>query len=152
MKSLAILFLFVFCLIDTRAQSFQDSLDIMKPINAFFIGMKAKDTASIRSQIYPGIKQFVTFSKNKQGNTKIDVTEINGFLNAIAKDKLNVFDERIFNPKIKIDESLATVWVDYEFWLNDKKLHTGVDAFTLIKVNNRWWIYGIVDTRKKLSD
>jgi hypothetical protein len=151
-RLVVVLLSIVFCKMNISAQSFQDSLDIMQPIDNFFTGMKTKDTAFIRAQIFPYTKQFVTIAKNDLGDTKINPTEVNGFLTAIAKDKINVFDERIFNPKIKMDEALATVWVDYEFWFNDKKLHTGVDAFTLIKVNKRWWIYAIVDTRKKSSN
>ncbi len=150
MRKLIVLFFLVAPVILFKAQSVQDSLDMMKPIDDFFIGMKTKDTALIRAQIFPYTKQFVTFVKNDLGDTKINPTEVNGFLKAIVKDKASLLEEKIFNPKIKIDDVLATVWVDYEFWYNNKKLHTGVDAFTLVKMNRRWWIYAIVDTRKKL--
>jgi hypothetical protein len=145
-----VLFSIVFCKMNMMAQTFQDSLDIMKPIDDFFIGMKTKDTALIRAQIFPYTKQFVTFVKTELGDTKINPTEVNGFLKAIVKDKASLLEEKIFHPKIKVDDVLATVWVDYEFWYNNQKLHTGVDAFTLVKMNRRWWIYAIVDTRKKL--
>jgi hypothetical protein len=149
MKWLMILFLFAFCLHDARAQSQKDSLEIMKSINNFFMGMKTKDTTLLKAQIYPSVKYFQTFNKDKKGFTKIDSTPINLFIASIGNDKSNSFDERIFNPVVKIDDVLATVWVDYEFWYNGKKTHTGVDAFTMLLVNNKWQIASVVDTRKK---
>jgi hypothetical protein len=149
MKWLIVLFLLSYSLMDAKAQSQKDSLDIMKSIHNFFLGMKMKDTVLIKAQILPSVKYFQTFNKDKNGFTKIDSTPVRLFLASIGNDKSNKFDERIFNPIVKIDDVLATVWVDYEFWYNGKKTHTGVDAFTMLFVNNKWQITAVVDTRKK---
>jgi hypothetical protein len=149
MRWLIVLFLFAFCLIGVSAQSHKDSLEIMKSINNFFLGMKMKDTVLLKAQIHPSTKYFQTFSKDKRALTKIDSTPVSLFIASIGNDQSNSFDERIFNPVIKIDDVLATVWVDYEFWYNGKKTHTGVDAFTMLLVNNKWQIAAVVDTRKK---
>jgi hypothetical protein len=144
-----LLLLFVYSFIGARAQSQKDSLEIMQSINNFFLGMKIKDTVLLKAQILPSIKYFRTFNKDKNGFTKIDSTPVSLFIATIGKDKENSFDERIFNPTIKVNDVLATVWVDYEFWYNGKKSHTGVNAFTMLLVNNKWQIAAVVDTRKK---
>lgn len=33
---------------------------------------------------------------------------------------------------------MANVWADYEFYVNGKLLHKGVDAFQLFCENNSW--------------
>jgi hypothetical protein len=149
MKWLIVLFLFAYCFLEAKAQSQKDSLEIMQSIHNFFLGMKTKDTILLKAHIYPSTKYFQTFEKDKKGLTKIDSTPVRLFIASIGNDQSNSFDERIFNPVVKIDDVLATVWVDYEFWYNGKKTHTGVDAFTMLHVNNKWLITAITDTRKK---
>jgi Putative lumazine-binding len=149
MRLFIFLFLIVFQVLDFKAQTNQDSLDIMKPINAFFLGMKQLDTTLIHQQLHPSLNYLRTFRKNKNGETKIDSTRVHDFMKAIVKDKSAQLEEKIYNPKLLMDDILASVWVDYEFWYNGKFSHSGVDVFTLIKVNAIWQIAAIVDTRKR---
>ena len=64
--------------------------------------------------------------------------------------KLTVkIEERITNYDIKIDDPLASVWAEYEFYIDGKLSHKGVDAFQLFKSNAGWKIIQICDTRRK---
>jgi hypothetical protein len=126
-----------------------DSGAIMTPIYDFFSGMRKQDTSLIRLQMHEKANHLLTFRLNKEGKTKIDSISVSDFLKAVVKDKNAVLDEKILNPQIHNDSPLATVWVDYEFWYNGKLSHGGVDAFTLIKVNDLWKIIQVVDTHKK---
>jgi hypothetical protein len=47
------------------------------------------------------------------------------------------------------DEALASAWVQYEFYVNDKFSHKGTNLITLVKTNDFWKITAIIDTRKK---
>ncbi len=42
--------------------------------------------------------------------------------------------------QIKIHNSIAYAWVPYEFYVNDKFSHCGIDVFTLFKVGDEWKI------------
>ncbi len=44
---------------------------------------------------------------------------------------------------------MAIAWTPYEFYVNDKFNHCGVDVFTLMQTAKGWKIMGIVDTRRK---
>ena len=48
--------------------------------------------------------------------------------------KEEIWDEPIWNEKVQIDGQLASVWVDYAFFLGDRFLHCGGDAFHLAKL------------------
>jgi hypothetical protein len=48
-----------------------------------------------------------------------------------------------------MDGSLAAVWVDYAFYLNNTFSHCGVDSFHLVKTEEGWKIFNLVDTRRK---
>ncbi|MBC7382033.1 MAG: hypothetical protein H7296_03455 [Bacteroidia bacterium] len=65
----------------------------------------------------------------------------------IKNDTLKI-EEHITAYKIKADGSMVCVWAPHGFYLNDKLLHTGVDALQLFKSNEGWKIIQICDTRK----
>jgi hypothetical protein len=44
---------------------------------------------------------------------------------------------------------MAHVWAPYEFYINDKLSHTGVNTFTLFKEKDIWKIIYLIDTRRK---
>lgn len=54
--------------------------------------------------------------------------------------------ERMWNPKVRIRGGLAVVWADYDFHLNGKFSHCGVDSMTLVNVSGAWKISGIAYT------
>jgi len=54
------------------------------------------------------------------------------------------YTERGFNPEVRISGPLAMVWLPYDFYLNGKWSHCGVDAFTLLKTPAGWRIATLV--------
>ncbi|MEM9545696.1 MAG: nuclear transport factor 2 family protein [Bacteroidota bacterium] len=87
----------------------------------------------------------------KQGEQKINEGNVQTFINAIGSTHDEVWDERISNLSIKIDADLAHAWMDYSFYLGDKFSHCGVNAMHLIRIENQWKIFQIIDTRRKTN-
>ena len=48
--------------------------------------------------------------------------------------------ERYWDPVVHVRGSLAMVWTPYEFWVNGKTSHCGIDAFELVKEQGTWRI------------
>ena len=59
--------------------------------------------------------------------------------------------ERIWNPEVRVNGLIATVWAPYDFWIDGKFSHCGVDQFDLIKTEEGWKIAGGVYTRREPS-
>lgn len=59
------------------------------------------------------------------------------------------FEEKILSYKVQIDGAMAHAWTPYEFYINGKLSHSGVNAFTMFKENNIWKIIHVIDTRRK---
>src|SRR3569833_4479380 len=57
-----------------------------------------------------------------------------------AKDQLL---ERMWNPTVLERGGIAVVWAPYDFHLNGKFHHCGIDSFSLLKVDGSWKISGI---------
>jgi hypothetical protein len=60
-----------------------------------------------------------------------------------------MWDERVAHEVVHQDDGLATVWMDYTFYLGGKKSHCGVDAFFVAKEGTEWKIIAIADTRRR---
>src|SRR5690606_16608714 len=58
------------------------------------------------------------------------------------------WDEQIYDPEVRIDGGLATLYVFYTFSLGEKFSHCGVDAFWMIRTAEGWKISALVDTRR----
>jgi hypothetical protein len=55
-----------------------------------------------------------------------------------ARKDNHTYRERYWSPTVLIRGSLATVWAPYEFWIDGKTSHCGVDQFDFVKVNGVW--------------
>lgn len=46
--------------------------------------------------------------------------------------------ERYWSPTVLVRGHIAVVWTPYEFWLDGKRSHCGIDTFDLVKADGRW--------------
>lgn len=50
----------------------------------------------------------------------------------------NQHRERYWNPTVLIRGRIAVVWTPYEFWINGKTSHCGIDSFDMVKIDGQW--------------
>lgn len=146
MKNLILLCLLFFSL-STFAQSNEEQ--IKASINQVFDGMRKNDTLLVREVLHPSCF-LKSIGKNKTGEVKLQEDPISAWLKQIGTKREGVvLDERLLSFDIKIDGDMAMAWTPYEFYVNDKFYHCGVDIFTMMHTDKGWKIVGIVDTRRK---
>jgi hypothetical protein len=122
---------------------------VFQVIMDVFIGMQKGDSSMVSKSFVSNPKAFTIFTKDSKTQHRKD--NIQNFFNAIGTAHDNVWNEYSWNYDIKIDDSLAQVWCDYAFYLNDKFSHCGVDAFQLVKQEGVWKIFVLSDTRRKIG-
>ena len=123
---------------------------VQKTIETFFEGFHAKDTIKIKSVCSDKLK-LQSLSEGIKGN-KISEEMPKEFYHSMATIPSDIkFEERILSYSIQIDGTMAHVWTPYEFYVNGKLSHKGVNAFTLFKETEflGWKIFHLVDTRRK---
>ena len=49
-----------------------------------------------------------------------------------------LLDERMFDPEVRIDGQLATLWARYTFKRDGRMSHCGTDAFQFVRVAAEW--------------
>ena len=122
--------------------------EVKDVIVTFFKGFHAKDSSIIKSvcaenMILQSIAESSKGSQIKNQNPQ-------DFYRSIATiPSTMLFEERVLDYSIQVDGTMAHVWTPYEFYVNNKLSHKGVNAFTLFKDNGLWKIVYLIDTRRK---
>jgi ketosteroid isomerase-like protein len=132
----------------TSAYSQAQNQEIQKVVEIFFEAFHAKDTLKLQS-LCDETMILQSISENAKG-TKLSNEKPQAFFKSIASIPAELkFQERIMSFSIQVDGSMAHAWTPYEFYLNGKLSHKGVNAFTLFKKDNSWKIVHLIDTRRK---
>jgi Putative lumazine-binding len=117
-------------------------------INRFFEGMEKGDTAMLRSTCAKGII-LQSYGKDKSGKLQLQTENFDDFVHFIGLPTKNTFKEVIKFKAVHTEQSLASAWTPYTFYLNGKVSHSGTNSFQLIKIGEEWKIQYIIDTRRK---
>lgn len=141
-KCIVVLMLLFSSLIHSQNQ------DVQRTIETFFEGFHAQDTLKIKSICSDKMFLQSIVEKGTQ-NTLTDETSSKFYLAIASIPNTMKFEERILKYSIQIDGAMAHAWTPYEFYVNSKLSHKGVNAFTLFKENGVWKIIYIIDTRRK---
>lgn len=128
------------------AQSTEDSVKAV--VNQLFAAMKGIDPAKLKDAFADGAV-LQTISRKQDGSFFVQDEKVNDFAESISKAKKDSLDEQIVFETIKIDGPLASVWAPYKFYYAGKFSHCGVDSFQLVRINERWKIQFLIDTRRR---
>ncbi len=143
MRAFTILLSCVFLSATASAQSTPERDEVLKVVQAFFDTMTARDVEGARKILQPQGR----FHATRMRDGKL---EIRGFANeeylADLQASKTRMQERIWNPEVRIRGVIATVWAPYDFWIDGKLSHCGIDAFDLIKTEEGWNLAGGVYT------
>jgi len=144
MKKLILLFLFIPLV--SYGQDIQKE-KLKTVVKTFFEGFHNKDSLLIASVIDRSFDLNSTSFKEDNGLLR-NINRDNFVRAVISRPDSPVWKEKLLSFNIKIDGPLANVWVDYEFWLDDKLSHCGVNSIHLLKKKSGWKIFNITDSRR----
>ena len=144
MKKLILLFLFIPLV--SYGQDIQKE-KLKTVVKTFFEGFHNKDSLLIASVIDRSFDLNSTSFKEDNGVLQ-NINRDNFIRTVITRPNSPVWEEKLLSFNIKIDGPLANVWVDYEFWLDDKLSHCGVNSIHLLKKKSGWKIFNITDSRR----
>ena len=124
-----------------------DRAAVLAVVKRLFDGMRAGDSAAVRATFHPQALLASTVAKEGAATVRIDT--VDAFVRAVGTPHAEVWDERIRNPRVELDGPLASVWVEYSFYLGNKFLHCGIDAFQIARDGDAWRIVALMDTRRR---
>lgn len=120
---------------------------VLATVQKVFDAMRTRDTALLR-QAFDSSARLAGVSP-RSGPATVRLTTPTAFGAAIASAPAgNIWNERIWDPEVRIDGEVAQVWAYYTFHRNTAFSHCGVDAFMLLKVGSEWKITQLADSRR----
>lgn len=148
MKYLWSLYFSLFIIGTTMAQNPEEAV-VKQTVIDFFKAFHAKDTVALQSFAYETVV-LQSVGKDKSGETRLTNEDYKEFTKSIGSIPATLkFEERLLSYSIQIDGEMANAWTPYEFYINGNLSHCGVNSFQFIKVDGKWKIIYIVDTRRK---
>lgn len=127
-------------LLTSFAQS-ADNSEVVSVAQKLFDAMRAHNGPAAASLFLPGA---TLASVDAAGKTSI--TPFEKFVERIGASNKSWL-ERMWNPKVQQHGVIATIWADYDFYLDGKFSHCGIDAFQMLKTESGWKIASISDSR-----
>ncbi len=118
-------------------------------VKELFDAMRAGDSARARAVFHPSMVAAMTSDVGPDGKGRVRATPVDALVKSIGTARTEVVDERIFNPRVLIDGTLASVWVDYSLYVGTRFIHCGVDVFHVAQVGDVWKIVALTDTRRQ---
>jgi hypothetical protein len=147
MKSVLIL-LFSPLFLFGQNQINKDEDQIKAVILKTFSAMKSVDSVALKSCFTE--KAVLQISQIRPGGNIVREVPIANFVKNVMTRKAGDMDERVLSwGPILVDHEIATAWVPYEFYLNGKFTHKGVDAFILVKVGEEFKIQTLLYNMQK---
>jgi aryl carrier-like protein len=114
-------------------------------VDALFAAMAKHDVDASRRLILPGASFVVVLP---DGTVKIEPDT--GYLDALGKHK-EAFRERIRDAQVTVQDNLAQVWAPYDFHVDGKLSHCGIDSFSLVRNADGWRVVGVSYTVQKVG-
>ena len=128
------------------AQNAAEKEAVLKTVNQLFDGMRKHDSAMVRGA-FAAEGRLLSIA-DKDGQVTLRTITPDQFAAAVGRAASGPpWNEPIYDPEVRIDGRVATVWTWYDFLAGDKWSHCGIDAFQLAKLADGWKITQLVDTR-----
>lgn len=141
--------LLVLCLLAALPLTAQkDDKAIKAVINMFFDGLEKGDTVLLKKSCTT-TPVMQTYMADRDGKWQVFTEDFNELITFVGSASKDNYDEQIEFETISSEQSLASVWTPYKFYLNGKISHCGTNSFQLIKTDEGWKIQYILDTRRK---
>ncbi len=122
------------CALFASAADQSDKDDVVAAVNRLFAAMSAKNAGEIAAAMTADAKLIA--AQGDKISTPIAPAD---FARRIASNPARIV-ERIYNPTVLVRGRIATVWADYDVYVDSKFGHCGIDAFMLAKTEAGWKI------------
>ena len=126
----------------------KEKIAVEKVVLELFDAMRAGDSSRAATLFHPNVRMMTSF-RDSSGQSTLREGSLADFLHAVGSPHPKIWDERIRNTEVRIDENLAQVWTEYAFYVGEEFSHCGVDAFQLVRGKDGLWrIVNLIDTRR----
>ncbi|RMG26667.1 MAG: hypothetical protein D6730_08710 [Bacteroidetes bacterium] len=120
---------------------------VKQVVYTLFDGMRAGDSSMIRPLFAQGVILASCFER--EGKSQMRSGDIENFIRAVGSPHEEVWDEKIWDLEVRVDDNMATAWMKYAFFRGEQFSHCGVNNFVLFHSDTGWKIVHLMDTRRQ---
>lgn len=144
---LAAAVLLAFCTLGLQAREVRSAArrDVLGAVDALFDAMAKHDVDASRKLIVPGAS-FVVIKPD--GSVAIE--HDSDYLASLGRHK-EAFRERIWDAQVFVQGDLAQVWAPYDFHLDGKLSHCGIDSFSMVRGAGGWRVAAVSYSVQKVG-
>lgn len=121
-----------------------EEANVRAAVDAIFTGMAEADSALVRAQFAPAAR----FAMKARDGSGVQAQTVDRWIAAIAGSE-GRWNEQIYDVEVRVDADVAQVWAPYTFYLDGAVSHCGVNTIELLRVEERWLITQISDSRRQ---
>jgi hypothetical protein len=114
---------------------------VLQPIDAVFRAIAERDAAAMERQLVAGGS--ATIVTEQPGGNRTVARRMWPEVLARFQPGPEKFEERLSDPAIESDGSVAMVWGNYVFLIDGKVHHCGIDHFDLVRESGSWKIANV---------
>lgn len=117
---------------------------IIATVQSVFDAMTTRDVTVLKKNMAPDARLAAV---SESEGEPVRVTKGEDFIKAVSGGTGD-WKERMWNPKVRVDGNVATLWAEYDFWLDGERTHCGTDAVQLVRAGDGWQIVSITYSKR----
>jgi hypothetical protein len=118
---------------------------ILAQVQRFFDGLGSQDAAAMEAALLPDA---MLTAQRFQADGRVTLSRRPGRAFVETVKSQAGLAERMWDPVVTRRGPIATVWTPYEFLLDGKTTHCGIDVFDMVKVDGTWKIAHLMWTQE----
>lgn len=122
-----------------------EEAEVVAALQSVFDALRSGDADLLRDVMDPGVVMHFS-ERNAAGEASFGSSTVEGLATRIASSEVPLI-ERMWDPVVRVDGALATIWTPYDFYVGDQFSHCGVDSATLMNGEDGWRVVGLSWTR-----
>lgn len=113
---------------------------VLVAVQQFFDSMTSRDANRARAVLDPE-GDFVSVRWNERGERVVRRASIRAYLEGLGAEGAT-YRERMWDAEVSVHGPIAVVWTPYDFHIDGRFSHCGIDAFQLLRTEAGWIITG----------
>lgn len=123
-----------------------EKTEVVAAVNRLFQAMASNDGPAIAATMTPDVRLIAAAQDGKVSPARTREE----FVQRFAGNKAHMV-ERMWKPTVLVRGSIATVWAEYDFHVDGKFNHCGIDDFLLVKTAEGWKISSVAYTSQSTN-
>ena len=124
------------------AAASKDEAELLAVVDRFFVAFAANDFSTMTTLRVEGSVNFVDRAADA------GATPLTRRAFSAETMKPGNYREQYWDPIVHVRNRIGIVWAPYEFWLDGKSHHCGIDVFEMVKEDTGWKIANLMWTQE----